>query len=205
MNVVSLLFHDVYASKPRESGFRSPAADRYKLSVPDFEAQLDGLAAVNVETPWLAHEFATAGESRIPIPASRIPAVITFDDGGESYYTLAAERLEALGWRGRVNLKQARHQKDESPLDARCDCAVCTRFTRAYLHHLIKAEEMLGARLVTQHNLHFYAALTRAGREAIEAGRYATFAEETSRAMRDGDEIGPADPRTSGWKPPRSP
>src|SRR5258705_4563700 len=100
MNVVSLLFHDVYAAKPGESGFRSPAADRYKLSVPDFEAQLDGLAAVDVETPWLAPEFAATSESRIPDPGSRIPAVITFDDGGESYYTLAAERLEALGWRG---------------------------------------------------------------------------------------------------------
>ena len=100
MRVVSLLFHDVYASDPRESGFRSPAADRYKLTVPAFEAQLDGLAAVDVETPWLATEFARTSEPRIADPGSRIPTVITFDDGGESYYTVAAERLEALGWRG---------------------------------------------------------------------------------------------------------
>jgi peptidoglycan/xylan/chitin deacetylase (PgdA/CDA1 family) len=100
MRVVSLLFHDVYASDPRESGFRSPAADRYKLSVPDFEAQLDGLAAVDVVTPWIATEFARTREPRIPDPGPRIPAVVTFDDGGESYYTVAAERLEALGWRG---------------------------------------------------------------------------------------------------------
>jgi peptidoglycan/xylan/chitin deacetylase (PgdA/CDA1 family) len=100
MRVVSLLFHDVYASDPRESGFRSPAADRYKLTVPDFEAQLDGLAAADVETPWLATEFARGSAPRNPNPDSRIPAVITFDDGGESYYTVAAERLEALGWRG---------------------------------------------------------------------------------------------------------
>jgi peptidoglycan/xylan/chitin deacetylase (PgdA/CDA1 family) len=99
MNVVSLLFHDVFASKPQESGFRSPGADRYKLSVPDFEAQLDGLAAVDVETPWLTHQFA-APTDPLGSPGSGIPAVITFDDGGESYYTLAAERLEALGWRG---------------------------------------------------------------------------------------------------------
>src|SRR6267142_2488563 len=81
MNVVSLLFHDVYASDPAESGFRSPAADRYKLLIPDFEAQLDGLI-------------------RIPDPGSRFPALITFDDGGESYYTAAADRLEACGRRG---------------------------------------------------------------------------------------------------------
>ena len=100
MRVVSLLFHDVYESDPRESGFRSPAADRYKLTVPDFEAQLDGLAGVHVETPWLANEFLRTGEPRIPDPGSRIPAAITFDDGGESYYTVAADRLEALDWRG---------------------------------------------------------------------------------------------------------
>src|SRR4030095_6444853 len=82
MRPVSLLFHDVYESDPRESGFRSPAADRYKLSLPDFEAQLDGLA-----------------ELRIPDPRSRIPAVITVDDGGISYYTVIADRLEALGLR----------------------------------------------------------------------------------------------------------
>ncbi len=115
--------------------------------------------------------------------------------------TRNARNGQALTWSGRVNLKQARHGTDERPLDARCECPCCTRFTRAYLHHLVKAEEMLGARLVTQHNLHFYGALTRAGREAIEAGRYASFADETVRAMREGDEIGTADPRTSAWKP----
>jgi peptidoglycan/xylan/chitin deacetylase (PgdA/CDA1 family) len=78
MHAVSLLFHDVYASDPRESGFRSHAADRYKLSIPDFEAQLDGLADAKIRTPFL----------------------LTFDDGGQSYYTAAADRLEALGWRG---------------------------------------------------------------------------------------------------------
>jgi len=82
MQPVSLLFHDVYESEPRESGFRSPAADRYKLSVPEFEAQLDGLA-----------------ELRIPNPEPRFRAVLTFDDGGISYYTVIADRLEALGLR----------------------------------------------------------------------------------------------------------
>ena len=75
MRVVSLLFHDVYASDPHESGFRLPAADRYKLSIPDFEAQLDGL--------WEAS------------------AQLTFDDGGISYYTVVADRLEMVGLRGR--------------------------------------------------------------------------------------------------------
>jgi peptidoglycan/xylan/chitin deacetylase (PgdA/CDA1 family) len=81
MNAIALLFHDIYETDPRESGFRSPAADRYKLSIDDFDAQLDGL-------------------HRIQKPVTRVPTVITFDDGGESYYTVAADRLEARGWRG---------------------------------------------------------------------------------------------------------
>lgn len=81
MRVVSLLFHDVYATDPSESGFRSPAADRYKLAVPDFEAQLDSLAEA-----WT--------------PGSTIPVTLTFDDGGASYYTTIADRLETMGLRG---------------------------------------------------------------------------------------------------------
>jgi hypothetical protein len=63
MRAVSLLFHDVYASDPAESGFRSPAADRYKLTIVAFDAQMDAL-------------------SRIPDLGSRIPVAITVDDGG---------------------------------------------------------------------------------------------------------------------------
>jgi len=75
MRQVSLLFHDVYAADPRESGFVSPAADRYKLSVEDIDAQLTALDR--------APDFR-----------------ITVDDGGVSYYTQLADRLEARGWRG---------------------------------------------------------------------------------------------------------
>ncbi|MCB9593340.1 MAG: tRNA guanosine(34) transglycosylase Tgt [Sandaracinaceae bacterium] len=112
--------------------------------------------------------------------------------------TRNARTGQALTWTGRVNVRQARHKDDERPLDAACDCACCTTFSRAYLHHLVRAKEMLGPRLITQHNLHFYGALTRAAREAIEAGRYAAWAAATLAAMRDGDEIGAPDagPRT---------
>lgn len=79
MHRVSLLFHDVYESDPRESGFASPAADRYKLSVADFDAQLAGLASLS------------------PLQGTFL---LTFDDGGVSYYTRIADRLEARGWRG---------------------------------------------------------------------------------------------------------
>ena len=108
--------------------------------------------------------------------------------------TRNARNGQALTWSGRVNLKQARHREDESPLDARCDCPTCTTWSRAYLRHLVNAKEMLGARLVTLHNLWFYGALMHAAREAIEQGRYTAWARETTALMRAGDEVGRADP-----------
>jgi queuine tRNA-ribosyltransferase len=107
--------------------------------------------------------------------------------------TRNARNGQALTWGGRVNLKQARHRVDESALDARCNCPVCARFTRAYLHHLVRADEMLGARLVTQHSLHFYLDLTRQAREHITRGDYGTWSDDAARQMREGDEIGRSD------------
>jgi queuine tRNA-ribosyltransferase len=106
--------------------------------------------------------------------------------------TRNARNGQALTWGGRVNLKQSRHRTDAGPLDARCDCPVCTTYTRAYLRHLFAAGEMLGPRLLTQHNLHFYQALTAAARAAIRAGRYAAFAREAEAQMLEKDEIGAA-------------
>ncbi len=96
---------------------------------------------------------------------------------------------QALTWSGRVNLKQSRHREDEAPLDSRCTCPVCATYSRAYLRHLFKAEEMLGPRLLTQHNLSFYAELMAEARRAIEEGRYEAFAREAKARMREGDEI----------------
>ena len=107
--------------------------------------------------------------------------------------TRNARNGQALTWGGRVNLKQARHKRDEAPLDARCDCPVCSRFSRAYLRHLIRAEEMLGPRLLTQHNLHFYAALMREARRAIAEQRYPEFARAAEARMIELDEVGHED------------
>jgi queuine tRNA-ribosyltransferase len=99
---------------------------------------------------------------------------------------------QALTWAGRVNLRQARHREDESPLDARCGCPVCATYSRGYIRHLFKADEMLGPRLLTQHNLAFYGALMAGARAAIEAGTYAAYARDTAARMREGDEVGRA-------------
>ena len=76
---------------------------------------------------------------------------------------------------GPVNIRNAKHAEDMGPLDASCACPVCTTWSRAYLHHLVRSGEMLGAMLMTQHNLHFYQDLMQGMRDAIAAGRFAAF------------------------------
>ena len=78
---------------------------------------------------------------------------------------------------GDVKIKNARHRADTGPLDPECACYTCRHFSRAYLHHLHRANEILGARLNTLHNLHYYQELTAGLRAAIAAGRFAVFAE----------------------------
>ncbi|MGK7868634.1 tRNA guanosine(34) transglycosylase Tgt [Falsiroseomonas sp. E2-1-a20] len=74
--------------------------------------------------------------------------------------------------RGVLNLRNARHAEDLSPLDPDCDCPACRNHSRAYLHHLIKAEEMLGPMLLTWHNIRYYQTLMTRLRDAILAGRF---------------------------------
>ena len=74
---------------------------------------------------------------------------------------------EAFTREGELNLKNARFREDKAPLDADCGCPACRDYSRAYIHHLIKAKEILGAMLLTQHNLHFYQNLMAGLRAAI--------------------------------------
>ena len=77
---------------------------------------------------------------------------------------------------GPINIRNARFAEDGAPLDPECPCPVCTTWSRAYLHHLVRAGEMLGAMLMTEHNLRFYQRLMANLRAAIEAGRLGRFA-----------------------------
>ncbi len=76
---------------------------------------------------------------------------------------------------GRLNIRNSRHARDERPLDASCGCAVCGRYSRAYLRHLFLSNEMLGGMLGTHHNIHFYLDLMRQIREAISFGKLDSF------------------------------
>jgi queuine tRNA-ribosyltransferase len=71
---------------------------------------------------------------------------------------------------GRLNIKRTEFRADPKPLDPECDCAACTRFSRAYLRHLFVSDEILGLRLLSLHNVHFLLSLARAARQSIEHG-----------------------------------
>ena len=88
---------------------------------------------------------------------------------------------------GPVNLRNARHGADPRPLDAACTCPACNGFSRAYLHHLVRAGEILGAVLLTWHNLHYYQELMAGLRQAIGAGRLEAFAADFAEQQEKGD------------------
>ncbi len=95
--------------------------------------------------------------------------------------TRSGRNGQAFTWHGPLNLRNARHAEDAGPLDQRCACQVCGTYTRAYLHHLVKTGEILGAMLLTEHNLSFYQQLMQRMRAAIGEGRFAAFAAEFRR------------------------
>ena len=89
--------------------------------------------------------------------------------------TRAGRHGTAYTWRGMVNIRNARHKHDPRPLDARSDCPATSQYSRAYLHHLHRCGEYLGAMLLSWHNLAFYQELMAAMRAAIEEGRFEDF------------------------------
>jgi queuine tRNA-ribosyltransferase len=89
--------------------------------------------------------------------------------------TRTARTGSALTWEGRLNLRNSRFARDERALDDGCPCPACTRFSRAYLRHLVNQRELLGLRLLSLHNLRFVLDLTAGARAAIERGELARF------------------------------
>ena len=88
-------------------------------------------------------------------------------------------------WQGAINMKNAKYERDESPIDPECDCPVCRRYSRAYIRHLFKAEEMLAMRLCVMHNLYFYNKLTERIRDAIDRDCFKDFRNEYSRKLEE--------------------
>ena len=93
---------------------------------------------------------------------------------------------QAFTRRGQVNIRNARHKDDPRPLDPDCSCYACANYSRAYIHHLAQAKEILGLTLLTWHNLHYYQELMAGMRQAIESGTFAAF----KKAFEDGEAAG---------------
>ena len=101
--------------------------------------------------------------------------------------TRSGRLARAYTHRGEVNIKNARHRRDERPLDEECGCYVCQNYSRAYLHHLFKTHEILGPVLLTHHNLAYYQQLMQGIRNAISNTALTEFAEKAHASWDAGD------------------
>jgi queuine tRNA-ribosyltransferase len=95
--------------------------------------------------------------------------------------TRSGRNGQAFTHHGPLNIRNAKFAEDQGPIDDRCTCPVCAKYSRAYLHHLVRSSEMLGAMLMTQHNLHYYQMLMAGMRSAIAVGTFAAFASDFRR------------------------
>jgi queuine tRNA-ribosyltransferase len=98
--------------------------------------------------------------------------------------TRSGRNGQAFTRAGPINIRNAKHAEDKGPIDSSCGCPVCAQWSRAYLHHLVRSGEILGAMLMTEHNLWFYQALMADLRAAIGEGRLAAFAADFRAAYR---------------------
>ncbi|MBU2958452.1 tRNA guanosine(34) transglycosylase Tgt [Paracoccus sp. 1_MG-2023] len=94
---------------------------------------------------------------------------------------------QAWTHRGQVNIKNARHADDPRPLDENCSCPACTGYSRAYLHHVFRSQEMISGMLLTWHNLHYYQELMAGLRDAIAEGRLDAFVADFHAKRAEGD------------------
>ena len=101
--------------------------------------------------------------------------------------TRSGRHGQAWTWEGHINLKNARFADDDTPLDATSDCPALRDYSKAYLHHLVKAEEILGQVLLSWANLAFFQTLMARMRAAITAGRFEAFRREFHAGLRVGD------------------
>ncbi len=91
--------------------------------------------------------------------------------------TRSGRNGQAFTHNGLINIKNAQYKDDDQPLDERCDCQTCSNYTRAYLHHVFKANEIISSILLTWHNLRYYQILMAEIRDAIRKGSFASYAE----------------------------
>jgi queuine tRNA-ribosyltransferase len=155
----------------------------------DFDGHALGGLAIGEERPLMFETTAWAAEL-LPAEKPRYfmgigdpEGVLEVIDRGVDMFdcvlpTRTARTGSALTWNGRLNLRNAAHARDPRPLAEDCGCPACTRFSRAYLRHLVNQNELLGLRLLSLHNLRFLLELTADARGAIERGEFRSFKAE---------------------------
>jgi len=141
------------------------------------EPEEEMMRAVEASEPFLP-----AGKPRYAMGLGTPPQMLEMIARGMDMFdcvlpTRLARNGTAFTPAGTLNLKNAEFALDKTPIEENCTCPACLEFTRGYIRHLIKAEEILGLRLITLHNLHFYLDLLRKAREHIENARFEEFRE----------------------------
>ena len=157
----------------REIGFDGYAVGGLSVGEPEVE-RLQVLDAIGSELPP-DHPHYLMG---VGTPRDLVQAVARGIDMFDCVMpTRNARNGHLFTSEGVIKIRNAVHREDPRPLDPACDCPTCTNYSRAYLHHLDRCNEILGSRLNTIHNLHYYQNHMRRIREAIEQGRFEAFAE----------------------------
>ncbi|MBI4461478.1 MAG: tRNA guanosine(34) transglycosylase Tgt [Acidobacteria bacterium] len=162
----------------------------------DFPGYAIGGLAVG-EPPSLSYELAEICARELPADKPRYLMGVGYPADIVHYVRAGVDMMDcvlptrnartgcAFTWEGRLQLRNAPFAQDTRPIDPRCGCRVCRRYTRAYLRHLIAAGEILAAILITYHNLYFYLDVLRRLREAIPAGRLAALEAELRAASEE--------------------
>jgi queuine tRNA-ribosyltransferase len=157
-----------------------------ELTALDFDGYALGGLAIGEDRELM---FETVGWAAPLLPAERARYFMGIGDpqgvlevierGIDMFDCVLPTRLgrtgSALTWSGRLNLKNAGYARDQNPLQEGCGCPACTRFSRAYIRHLVNQQELLGHRLLSLHNLRFLLDLTAGARAAIERGEFAVY------------------------------
>jgi queuine tRNA-ribosyltransferase len=152
----------------------------------DFDGYALGGLAIGEDRELM---FETVGGAAALLPADRARYFMGIGDpegvlevierGVDMFDCVLPTRLgrtgSALTWEGRLNLRNSRYARDPAPLQADCACPACIRFSRAYIRHLVKQQELLGLRLLSLHNLRFLLDVTAGARAAIERGDFAVY------------------------------
>jgi queuine tRNA-ribosyltransferase len=142
------------------------------------EPETEMMAAIEASEPWLP-----ADHPRYAMGLGTPPQMVEMVARGIDMFdcvlpTRLARNGTAFTSQGTINLKNAPYTYDKGPIEEGCTCAACRQFTRGYLRHLVKAEEILGLRLISLHNLHFYLDLMARVRREIEKGTFAAFRQQ---------------------------